>query len=59
VLWTYDGQYMRASASRGAPPAYAEFLEHGPIRPSHIQLQLLDRSPTGRLLSFKALPHRL
>ena len=44
VLWTYDGQYMRASASRGAPPAYAEFLEHGPIRPSHIQLQLLDRS---------------
>ena len=44
VLWTYDGEYMRASASRGAPPAYAEFLERGPIRPSHIQLQLLDRS---------------
>ena len=44
VLWTYDGEYMRASASRGAPAAYAEFLERGPIRPSHIQLQLLDRS---------------
>jgi signal transduction histidine kinase len=42
VLWTYDGEYMRASASRGAPPAYVEFLERGPIRPAQIQLHLLD-----------------
>src|SRR5713101_3372181 len=25
TLWTYNGEHMHASASRGAPPAYAEF----------------------------------
>src|SRR5262249_28753373 len=34
TLWTYDGEYMHASAIRGAPPQYAEFLRQGPHRPS-------------------------
>ena len=32
TLWTYDDQHMRASAIRGAPPEYADFLERSPIR---------------------------
>jgi len=42
ALWTFDGDYMHAAASRGAPPAYLEFLQRGPHRPSHLQLQLLE-----------------
>jgi two-component system NtrC family sensor kinase len=30
TLWTYDGEWMHASASRGAPPAFAEFLQQKP-----------------------------
>jgi GAF domain-containing protein len=41
VFWTYDGELMRASAIRGASPAYVEFLQRGPYRPSHVQLRLL------------------
>src|ERR1700730_4820003 len=41
VLWTYDGKSMHASAIRGAPPAYVEFLRRGPHRPSHVQGRLL------------------
>ena len=41
VLWIYDGKSMHASAIRGAPPAYVEFLQRGPHRPSHVQLRLL------------------
>jgi two-component system, NtrC family, sensor kinase len=44
VLWSYDGEYMRASASRGAPPAYVEFLQRGPLRPSHVQRRMLGGS---------------
>src|SRR6266403_2984197 len=41
VFWTYDGEFMCASAIRGAPQAYVEFLQRGPHRPSHVQLRLL------------------
>jgi PAS domain S-box-containing protein len=30
VLWTYDGELVHATALRGAPPAFAEFLTSGP-----------------------------
>jgi two-component system NtrC family sensor kinase len=30
VLWTYDGECVHATALRGAPPAFAEFLTRGP-----------------------------
>jgi len=33
TLWTYNGEHMHASASRGAPPAYAEFLRDKPTHP--------------------------
>ena len=36
TLWIYDGQSMHASAVRGAPPPYAEFLSQGPHSPSPI-----------------------
>src|SRR6476620_535741 len=42
VFWTYDGEFMRASAIRGAPQAYVEFLQRGPHRPTHVQLRLLE-----------------
>src|SRR6202795_4526793 len=41
VFWTYDGELMRASAIRGASPAYVEFLQRGPSRRSDVQLRLL------------------
>ncbi|HEX4617232.1 MAG TPA: cache domain-containing protein, partial [Stellaceae bacterium] len=33
VLCTYDGTSFTAAAMRGVPPAYAEFLTAGPLRP--------------------------
>jgi two-component system, NtrC family, sensor kinase len=39
TLWGYDGEKMRASAVRGAPPRYLEFLSKGPHRPSRIAHQ--------------------
>ena len=33
TLWTYDGEWMHASASLGAPPAFAEFLQQKPTHP--------------------------
>src|SRR5258707_322732 len=41
VFWTYDGETMRASAIRGASPAYVEFLQRGPHRPTQVQLRLI------------------
>jgi len=41
TLWTYDGERMHASAVRGAPPLYLEFLRQGPHRPSRIAHQRL------------------
>src|SRR5438067_5797068 len=32
-LWTYDGECARVSASRGAPPAFADFLAKAELRP--------------------------
>jgi GAF domain-containing protein len=34
TFWTYDGEYMQATAMRGASPSFAEFLKQGPYRPS-------------------------
>jgi GAF domain-containing protein/nitrogen-specific signal transduction histidine kinase len=49
TLWTYDGEYMHASAVRGAPPQYLAFLKRGPHRPSRIAHQ--------GLLSGRRLDH--
>ena len=46
VLWTYDGEYMHASAIRGVPPQMVEFLRHGPHRPARVVQQgLLGGEP--------------
>ena len=33
LLWLYDGEVFRAAALRDLPPAYAEFVTRGPVRP--------------------------
>jgi GAF domain-containing protein/nitrogen-specific signal transduction histidine kinase len=33
ILWTYDGEWIRAAAIRGATAAYAQFLTSAPHRP--------------------------
>ncbi len=33
LLWLYDGDVFRAAALRDLPPAYAEFVTRGPVRP--------------------------
>jgi GAF domain-containing protein len=46
TLWTYEDEHMRASAIRGAPPAYAEFLERRsphPISREHKRLRRGER----------------
>jgi len=43
TLWTFDGEYMLASAVRGAPLQFAEFLRQGPHpAPSVVQQGLLS-----------------
>jgi hypothetical protein len=58
TLWTYEDEHMRASAIRGAPRAYAEFLERRsphPISGDHKRLLSGESfitpqmSPTPRL----------
>jgi hypothetical protein len=44
VLWTYDGEYIHATAIRGATPAYTEFLRSGPYR---LRQSAHARSPSG------------
>ena len=46
TLWTYDGEYMHATAIRGAPSQFVEFLRRGPHRPaSVVQQPLLSGQP--------------
>ncbi|HXO02120.1 MAG TPA: GAF domain-containing protein [Stellaceae bacterium] len=52
VLWSYNGDAMSAVASRGAPPAYAEFLASGPHRPG-------PTTAHGRLLRGSTIEHIL
>src|SRR5262245_44615168 len=55
TLWTYDGEYMHASAIRGAPPLYAEFLRQGPHRPSPFgQQRLLSGELVDQILDVAA-----
>src|SRR5438874_2957014 len=58
TLWTYDGEWMHASASRGAPFAFAEFLQQKPTHPiggSHRRLLSGERFvQTADLAATKA-----
>jgi PAS domain S-box-containing protein len=50
VLWTYDGEYIHATAIRGATAAYAEFLRSGPHR-------LRQSTAHARLLCGSEIEH--
>ena len=50
ILWTYDGEWIRAAAVRGATAAYAQFLTSAPHRPG------LDNAH-GRLLRGERFVH--
>ena len=46
ALWTYDGEYMHAVATRGVPTQFVEFLKRGQHRPaSVVQRNLVDGAP--------------
>jgi adenylate cyclase len=50
VLWTYDGEYMHASAITGVPPQFAAFLKQGPHPPARtMQQELLNGRPFGQI----------
>jgi GAF domain-containing protein len=51
-LWTYDGECARVLASRGAPPAFAEFLTSARLRPDR------ETAP-GRVLRGESFVHIL
>jgi hypothetical protein len=54
VLWTYDGEYMHASAITGVPPQFAEFLRQGPHRPARtVQQDLLSGEPFEQLSALE------
>jgi PAS domain S-box-containing protein len=52
LLWTYDGEQMHLAASRGAPPAYAEFLRQGPhpVGASNAHARLLRGEPVVHIV---------
>ena len=50
ILWTYDGDWIRAAAIRGATAAYAQFLTSAPHRPG------LENAH-GRLLRGEGFVH--
>jgi GAF domain-containing protein len=50
VLWTYDGEYIHATAIRGATAAYTEFLTSGPHR-------LRQSTAHARLLRGSEIEH--
>jgi GAF domain-containing protein/CheY-like chemotaxis protein len=49
TFWTFDGEYMQATAVRGASPLFAEFLKQGPHRPSSGQWRLLRGARVGHI----------
>jgi PAS domain S-box-containing protein len=49
TFWTYDGEYMQATAVRGASPSFAEFLNQGPYRPSSGQWRLIRGARVGHI----------
>jgi GAF domain-containing protein len=51
ILWTYDGERIHASALRGAPPAFAEFLTRSPhpIGRDNAHARLLQGEPLVHL----------
>jgi PAS domain S-box-containing protein len=52
LLWTYDGEQMQLAASRGVPPAYAEFLRQGPhpVGTNNAHARLLRGEPVVHIV---------
>src|SRR5437016_389500 len=54
TLWTYDGEYMHAAATRGVPPQMVEFLRHGPHQPARVvQRSLLEGAPYEQIADLR------
>src|SRR5262249_6895737 len=55
ALWTYDGEYMHAVATRGVPTQFVEFLRRGPHRPaSVVQRNLVDGAPYEQVADLRS-----
>ncbi|HEX2715760.1 MAG TPA: GAF domain-containing protein, partial [Candidatus Acidoferrales bacterium] len=54
ALWTYDGEYMHAVATRNVPSPMVEFLRQGPHRPaSVVQRALVDGAPYDQIADLR------
>jgi GAF domain-containing protein len=54
ALWTYDGEYMHAVATRNVPSPMVEFLRQGPHRPaSVVQRALVDGVPYDQIADLR------
>jgi adenylate cyclase len=54
ALWTYDGEYIHAVATRNVPSPMVEFLRQGPHRPaSVVQRALVDGVPYDQIADLR------
>jgi GAF domain-containing protein len=54
VLWTYDGEYMHAVATRGVPAQLIEFLRQGPHPPARVvQRSLVGGAPYEQIADLR------
>jgi signal transduction histidine kinase len=54
ALWTYDGEYMHAVATRGVPSQMVGFLRKGPHPPARVvQQSLVDGAPYEQIADLR------
>jgi GAF domain-containing protein len=54
ALWTHDGEYMHAVATRGVPSQMVEFLRQGPHRPARVvQRSIIDGAPYEQIADLR------
>ncbi len=54
ALWTYDGEYMHAVATRGVPLRFGEFLRQGPHQPARVvQRSIIGGAPYEQIADLR------
>jgi class 3 adenylate cyclase len=54
ALWTYDGEYMHAVATRGVPSQMVEFLRQGPHPPARVvQRSIIGGAPYEQIADLR------